>query len=305
MSVRPRSEPRFSLVVICHQMRREAPRTLQTLQTAWARTGCPEPLEVIVIDSNSGQPLDADLVSSFGPGFRHINFSSAHPSPCAAMNAGLKLARGDYVGLMIDGARMVSPGVLDKSLRAFAAFPSSFVYTLSLHLGEQPQDLAVSAGYDQAREDDLLASVDWREDGYRLFDIAALANSSRHGYLGPIAESNLIAAPRAALVQLGGLDERFISRGGGFANLDLLNRLMQTTELTPVLLLGEGTFHQFHGGVATNVRPQDRPMAEFHAEYAQIRGEAYRTIARSPVFFGAMPPQAWRFLGARPEDQAE
>ncbi len=51
---------------------------------------------------------------------------------------------------------------------------------------------------------------------------------------------------------MGGLDERFDTPGGGLANLDFFNRVHEREALRPIMLLGEATFHQFHGGVASN-----------------------------------------------------
>jgi hypothetical protein len=60
------------------------------------------------------------------------------------------------------------------------------------------------------------------------------------------------------------------------------------------MLLGEATFHQIHGGIATdNFNPS---CALFHEEYARLRGHAYTRPTRPPVFFGALP-QAIRPCG--------
>ena len=50
------------------------------------------------------------------------------------------------------------------------------------------------------------------------------------------------------------------------------------------MLLGEATFHQVHGGVATNsVGP---PISCFFEEYERIRGRRYERPAVQPLFFG-------------------
>ena len=40
--------------------------------------------------------------------------------------------------------------------------------------------------------------------------------------------------------------------GGGYANLDLFERLAVTPGVTLATILGEGSFHQVHGGTTTN-----------------------------------------------------
>ena len=47
--------------------------------------------------------------------------------------------------------------------------------------------------------------------------------------------------------ELKGFDENFKSVGGGIVNHDLLNRILSDEAIQPVMLLGEASFHQFHG----------------------------------------------------------
>lgn len=88
------------------------------------------------------------------------------------------------------------------------------------------------------------------------------------------------------------------SPGGGQVNHDFRNRLMTRPGITPILLLGEGVFHQFHGGVATNVPMAQHPRELFFSEHERIRGHRY-TPAPTPevVYFGTLPRPARRFLG--------
>ena len=58
--------------------------------------------------------------------------------------------------------------------------------------------------------------------------------------------------PRALLEQVGGFDESFSMPGGGYANLELYERLGSSPDVTVVTILGEGSFHQVHGGTTTN-----------------------------------------------------
>lgn len=77
-------------------------------------------------------------------------------------------------------------------------------------------------------------------------------------------------------------------------NLDLFRRALLRTELEYVVLLGEGTFHQFHGGVTTN-QPRDRqPWAVFEEEYVRLRGTPYQRVPRAPLLLGAIPAEALR-----------
>jgi hypothetical protein len=141
-------------------------------------------------------------------------------------------------------------------------------------------------GYDQEEEDKLLASSGWTDDGYRLFDISVPAASASLGWFAPMNESNAIFMRRSLWKELGGLECQFESPGGGLVNLDLLSRACQLPDVTVVTLLGEGTFHQIHGGVATNAK--ERPLEAFRAEYAKIRGRRYQKPAYRSLYFGSV-----------------
>jgi hypothetical protein len=53
------------------------------------------------------------------------------------------------------------------------------------------------------------------------------------------------------------------------------------------VLLGEGTFHQYHGGATTGGRYTWDVM---HAEYERIRGYGHRPPQNRPLFVGTLPP---------------
>lgn len=286
--------PGLSVVVVFHDMGREAPRTLVTLSTAYQRGVAPGDYEVIAVDAGSTVPLAPEVVAACGPHARLLRVAR-RPSPAAAINEAVRGARGAAVMVCIDGARMLSPGVVRLALAALRAWEDPVVATLAWHLGPKVQNESMLEGYDQAAEDRLLDSVDWRRDGYELFRIAALAGSSARGWLLPLAESNAIAVRRRTFERLGGFDEAFTTVGGGFVNLDFHHRACAAAG--PVVhLLGEGTFHQFHGGVATNVPAAADPWRPFHEEYLRLRGRPYEPPAALPLLLGAVTPQSLPFL---------
>jgi len=280
--------PRLSVVVNFYNMRREAARTLHTLSCAYQRDVCASDYEVIAVDNGSTEPLRKDDVEAHGPNFRLLQVPPGAPSPCAAINRAVASSRGEFVMVCIDGARMLSPGILRQSLIALGIYPNVFAYTLGMHLGSRPQNELIEDGYCQEVEDRLLESVDWRADGYRLFSISSVAYSSRKGYLSDLSESNCFALRRSDYDALGGFDERFSSAGGGLVNLDFFNRANELEHVRPIMLLGEATFHQFHGGVATNVRRAEHPWDRMAAEYAAIRGRPFASVRKAAEYFGCL-----------------
>jgi len=290
------THPWLSFVVVFHAMQREAPRTLYSLIRTYQRDSRYPDYEVIALDHGSPMPLDPAMVRGFGPEFQLRRIDTDAVSPVAAINDAVRAARGRCVAVHIDGARILSPGVINGMRDAFRLYPNAFAHTLGFHLGPGPQGRTMLEGYDRATEDRLLGRSGWRADGYRLFDIAALAVSSEGGWFSDLQESNCYALPRETFLEMGGLHPGFRSPGGGLCSLDFYNRAMQHPGLTPVRLLGEGSFHQIHGGVATNAAPEASPWDGFQQEHAALYGRPWELLRdQEPVCLGRLHRRARAF----------
>jgi hypothetical protein len=88
-----------------------------------------------------------------------------------------------------------------------------------------------------------------------------------------------------------------MSAGGGLVNLDTWVRACETLDGQVMLLLGEATFHQVHGGIATNAPPRTH-WNQFHEEYMRIRGKPFARPRAMPLMVGRMPVQALPSLRA-------
>ncbi len=290
--------PRLSVVLVVYNMRREAPRTLHSLSAAYQRQIDPRDYEIIVVENGSPEPLERAAVEEHGDNFRYFFLEDPAPSPAYAANFGVSRAKGRHVGILIDGARIVSPGMLNQALAALDAFERPVVSTLAFHLGPDFQTRSVAKGYDQQQEDELLASVKWPEDGYRLFEISAFAGSSENGWFLPIAESSCLFLPQDLYAELGGFEEAFAAPGGGLVNLDFYYRACQLDGSTLVTLLGEASFHQVHGGAMTNQVPEEsvRLWKIHDEEHYRIRNAHFTMPTRAPVFFGEVTPHVMPWL---------
>jgi hypothetical protein len=274
-------------------MVRELPRTLRTLEPDYQCGVEADDYEIVLVDNGSARPLKDLALAKFPGRLRAVRIESAPPSPARAANLGLELAEGDLVGLVIDGARMASPGLLADAQLATRVAERPIVATPGYHLGSNRHMQAGDTGYDQSTEDRLLDDIDWEQDGYRLFGISTLAGSSGRGWFGPMGESSALFMPSDVWRELNGLDERFELPGGGLVNHDLYRRACALEGARLILLLGEGTFHQFHGGAATSRR---LGWDEMHAEYVALRGERYRPPTNRPLYLGGIPASALRHL---------
>lgn len=281
-------EPSLSVVVVVHDMVRELPRTLASLDPDHQRGISAGSYEVIVVDNGSAVALDDAMLQRFRGELRVERLSPAPPSPARAANHGIGLARGSLIGLIIDGARMASPGLLSTASLAARLAPRPVITTPAWHLGAVSHMRAGEVGYDRSVEDALLAGSGWEDDGYALFEISTLAESSWRGWFGPMGESSSLFLTREVWSELDGLDERFSLPGGGLVNHDLYRRACSLPGVQLVELLGEGTFHQFHGGASTSRR---FTWEEMHAEYETHKGRPYRRPGNAPLFVGRAPRQ--------------
>jgi len=295
MSSRP---PALSVVVVAYGMARELPRTLRSLSVPYQRDIERDDYEIILVDNGSSPPIDRELASGLAPAVVVHRLEPAPPSPARAANAGIALARGDLVGLIVDGARMASPGVLAGALRAARIAARPVVTAPAWHLGPAVHMHAEAVGYDQRAEDELLEAAMWEDDGYELFAIATPAASSRRGLFGPMGESSSLFMPVDLWREVGGLDERFALPGGGLVNHDVYRRACLLDGVQLVVVLGEGTFHQIHGGAATSSRVTTEQM---RAEYEAIRGVAHRPPSNEPVFVGRVPAQYQSYVASSVE----
>ncbi len=288
----------LSVVIVVHDMRREAARTLHSLSRAYQRNLDDVTYEVIVVENGSPPEgrLDEEVVRRFGEEFILLDLGDeAHVSPAGAVNAGIAASSGRAVAVMIDGAHVLTPGVLSNGLLALSTYEPAVAAVKQWYVGPGQQPNTIAAGYDRDLEDRLFEHVEWPSDGYRLFEIGHFIGA-RDWFDGDW-ESNCIFLTRSLLDQAGGMDESFSDPGGGFVNLDLYERMIGSPGVTLVTILGEGSFHQMHGGTTTNISKPEEREAKIRAygdHYEELRGRRFLIPERQAHFVGTLSPDARR-----------
>ena len=274
-------EPLFTIIVNFYNMQREAARTLTSLSRGYQRDIGDLRYEVLCIDNGSTPPLDPAWVESFGPEFRLIRPARILPSPCAAINEAARMARGRYVAIMIDGAYVLTPGVLRETWDALEEMPRAVVALRQWFVGGDQRWLA-KVGYSGRQEDILFDRIDWPRDGYQLFKIGTPARESPNNWFDGLIESNCLFLPAELYRDIGGMNESFAEAGAGFANLDLFIRAAEAVGEPVVALLGEASFHQFHGGTTTNIplEEMEKNVRGYDETYFQVVGKNFSGVEK-------------------------
>ena len=297
MTATPATSPTISLVVIVYKMADQAERTLRSLSASHQRSVSEEDYEIIVVENESSWVLGEARACATGGNVRYFLRQETQRTPVHAVNFGAAQARGSHVVIMIDGARMVTPGVVRLALDAFRIAPNAAVCVPGYHLGDKLQQVAVNEGYDEAEEAKLLDQIAWPSDGYRLFEIAVFAASCAAGFFRPNHESNFLGLSLENWSALGGMDARYDDLGGGMANIELYRRVLEAPETPFYLLFGEGSFHQFHGGISTNAPRGEREVIgrQIDEQDKALRSDR-RPPQAQPILFGQLHPSAYRFM---------
>ena len=301
---RPEKSVTLSVILVVHNMQRAAPRSLRSLTTPYQRDIREGDYEVIVVENGSSEPLDSAETESLARNVRYFYLENPPPSPAYAINFGVDKARGETLAIMVDGAHLLTPGVLSYGTQPFSFLENPVVVTPAFVLGPKAQMESIQEGYDEVREDELLSGIAWPEDGYRLFEIGVPYRIEPGGIRPKLFwfvrqfESNCLFMRRSSFHAIGGCDERFDIPGGGILIPDLYRQLGRMEDATLVQLMGEASFHQIHGGTSTNVtrEEQKRLWQSYLKQYEHLRGEPYEVCKKPLRYYGHMPTPSTREL---------
>jgi hypothetical protein len=180
---------------------------------------------------------------------------------------------------------------------AHRAVEHAVIVTPGYHLGGNGQENNEDNHYNEVIEQQLLAELDWKENGYRLFDIAAFSPANKLSYMHPIMECNCLFASRLSFERIGYCDERFMLKGGGSVNLHIYRQLGTLPESEIVVLAGEGSFHQYHGGVSTSqYSDRSQEIDSHNSQLSSFWENNFQAVRKEPILLGAVTSWAQVFL---------
>jgi len=295
---------RLSIVLVVYNMQRAAPRSIRSLLTPYQTGIDADTYEIIVVENGSSEPLDKAAIEAMSPNIQYHYLQDPPPSPAYAINYAVSKSRGDILAIMVDGAHMVTPGVLHWGLVPFSYEPNPIVTAPRFFLGPESQVESVHKGYDEQQEDALLESIEWPKDGYALFSIGVpYRYEFAHGrpklfWFVRQFESNCLFVRKSSYLAIGGCDERFDIPGGGCLMPDLYKELCEMADANIVQVMGEASFHQVHGGISTSSTrdEQKAQWAVYTEQYEQIRGKPFEVSQKRQQYVGHMPNMHTRQL---------
>lgn len=298
-------KPQLSIVVIFHRMSRQAENTLYSLSAAHQQNVAEDDYEIIAVENDSADLLGEERAVGLGKNIRYFHRTETGVSPVPAMNFGFERCGSDYVGFIIDGARMTTPRLIEHALLARRVADHPLVIVPGYHLGEQEHHLNQSAGYDERAEQALLEKSRWKDDGYALFGISCFSGANPRGFFSQFLESNCFFCMRESFERVGRADPRFDLPGGGSVNIFLYHQLARLPESRVIVLVGEGSFHQYHGGVTTaEVRDREAMLQTHRDNLKEIFGGPFKGMHREPTILGVFPGAALNFVRASSEQAA-
>ena len=291
-------QPRLSFVVVVYNMPRQAMNTLYSLSTRHQRNVREQDYEIIVVENRSVNNLSENQVLALGNNIRYFLRDERSQSPVSAINFGAAQAHGKSICLMIDGARMVTPRVVEYGLMAITADSDALIAVPGYSLGWQDQHHHLDAAYSEAVEMELLAAINWQQNGYRLFDIATISGANPNGCMNPLMECNCVITSAKNFALIGGANLDFQLPGGGSINLHIFRQLGLLPESRHYfVMVGEGSFHQFHGGITTAQWGDLDEVLESHRKQLHSYWDnTFHSLRREPILLGATNSHAQKPL---------
>ncbi|MEZ5436417.1 MAG: glycosyltransferase family 2 protein [Pseudomonadales bacterium] len=290
--------PQLSIIVVVYRMSRQAMNTLYSLSAQYQRNVCETDYEVLVMENLSADSLNAHDIAALGSNFRYFPRQETSVSPVNAINEGFHEAKAPFIGLIVDGARIVTPRVVEYALAVARSSENPLLATPTFNLGPYLHYQNQNFCYTEETEKQLLSQANWKQNGYRLFDISNLGEANPRGLFQPFMESNCYFTSKNNFAAIGYADERFQLPGGGSLNLHMFRSIGMLEQCTHYwMMLGEGSFHQFHHGVTTAQEDgRDEKLLQFREQLESIWQGRFPALEREPLLIGSANSHAQPFL---------
>lgn len=289
----------LSVVVIVYDMPRQALNTLYSLSTNYQQNVDADTYEVIVVENRSHNIMDQAAIAKLDGNFRYFLRDEQGVSPAAAINFALSHCEGEHICLMIDGARLVTPGVIHYSLMACKITPNALVVVPGYHLGPKEHHLLDASTYSETQEQEALRQAGWPQSGYSIFSMSCFSGGNHRGFFHPFMECNCLVTSKQIFLSAGGADERFNLPGGGALNLFIYRKLAMHPESVLFVLPGEGSFHQQHGGVTTShVDARESLLVRQRDQLNAFLDEPFKSPCIEPILLGKLPGTAMGYMKA-------
>jgi len=277
----------ITLVIAAYNLPRFINRTL-TSCTPHYQGFKPSEFEVIIVDNGSSTPLKKEDFRDY-PFVSQVIRIDGKPSPVYGLNKGIQAAKFSNVGVMIDGAHMLTPGVLQNAKTALQLFKRPVINVPQYILGDFSQNLSsIENAYEY--EEQNLEKVGWPQYGYTLFDFCVLPGEDVIKKTFQAIETNCLITTKEVFNDCGAFNELFDEPGAGMANLEIFSRLCNDVKNKYVTLAGEGSFHQNHHGTTTGASREDRDalVKSFSEKHKTVTGKEFSFTFRAPFLLGEL-----------------
>src|SRR5690625_3992840 len=153
--------PKISVLDVIYRMSHQAENTLRSLSAKYQRDIAVGEYEVVVVENNSDDELGRERAKSIAKNIRYFYREESAVSPVPAFQQAVEQARGEVLGIIIDGAHMVTPGVLSNVQSAFRMDSEAVVAVPGYHIGDCHQDKLQDPAAFLELQDSLLRGIDW------------------------------------------------------------------------------------------------------------------------------------------------
>jgi hypothetical protein len=195
------TDPHVSIVVVLRASTEHGDDSLHSLSAHHQRHVESEDYEIVIVEEGPLPAFGRERATAHGDNVRHF-----HAPEGASLDFLLERTRASLVGFVGVGPHLVTPRLVEHLLHAKKVSECPAVFVPEYRIGGGEKETAAA----------LLATVDWRRNGYALFDIGGFRDDAYGGFFGTTAATNTVFLSKEAW------------RG--------------TPTARPVLLAGEGVF---------------------------------------------------------------